>query len=67
MSDMMKKLGRTGNKGMLRGMMGQMMGKGMSASTLPENSDNGITQTPFGNLSGLNLPGNLSGLGKKNR
>jgi signal recognition particle subunit SRP54 len=67
MSDMMKKLGRSGNKGMLRGMMGQMMGKGISTPTLPENVDSGISQTPFGNLSGLNLPGNLSGLGKKNR
>ena len=67
MSDMMKKLGRSGNKGMLRGMMGQMMGKGISTPTLPENVDNGISQTKFGNLSGLNLPGNLSGLGKKNR
>ena len=67
MSDMMKKLGRSGNKGMLRGMMGQMMGKGISTPTLPENVDSGVSQTPFGNLSGLNLPGNLSGLGKKNR
>jgi len=67
MSDMMKKLGRSGNKGMLRGMMGQMMGKGISTPTLPENMDTGISQTPFENLSGLNLPGNLSGLGKKNR
>jgi len=67
MSDMMKKLGRSGNKGMLRGMMGQMMGKGISTPTLPENVDTGISQAPFGNLSGLNLPGNLSGLGKKNR
>jgi signal recognition particle subunit SRP54 len=67
MSDMMKKLGRSGNKGMLRGMMGQVMGKGISTPTLPENVDSGISQTPFGNLSGLNLPGNLSGLGKKNR
>jgi signal recognition particle subunit SRP54 len=66
MSDMMKKLGRTGNKGMLRGMMGQMMGKDMSA-TLPENTGAGIAQPSFGNLSGLNLPGNFSGLGKKNR
>jgi signal recognition particle subunit SRP54 len=67
MSDMMKKLGRSGNKGMLRGMMGQVMGKGISTPTLPENMDTGISPTPFGNLSGLNLPGNLSGLGKKNR
>jgi signal recognition particle subunit SRP54 len=67
MSDMMKKLGRTGNKGMLRGMMGQMMGKGMGAPTLPENIGTGISQTPFGNLSALNLPNDLSGLGKKNR
>ena len=67
MSDMMKKLGRSGNKGMLRGMMGQMMGKGISTPTLPENMDSDISKTPFGNLSGLNLPSNLSGLGKKNR
>jgi signal recognition particle subunit SRP54 len=67
MSDMMKKLGRTGNKGMLRGMMGQMMGKGISPPTLPENVDTNIAQTQFGNLSGLGLPRNVSGLGKKNR
>jgi signal recognition particle subunit SRP54 len=67
MSDMMKKLGRTGNKGMLRGMMGQMMGKGVSTPTFPENVDASITKSQFGNLSGLGLPGNLSGLGKKNR
>ena len=65
MSDMMKKLGRTGNKGMLRGMMGQMMGKGMSPQTLSSSADTGAYQPNFGNLSGLNLPRNLSGFGKK--
>jgi hypothetical protein len=44
-----------------------MMGKGISTPTPPENVDTGISQNPFGNLSGLNLPSNLSGLGKKNR
>ena len=65
MSDMMKKMGRTGNKGMLRGMMGQMMGKGMGTPALPPNIDAGTSQPNFGNLSSLNLPGNLSGFGKK--
>ena len=65
MSDMMKKMGRTGNKGMLRGMMGQMMGKGMATPALPPNIDTGTSQPNFGNLSSLNLPGNLSGFGKK--
>ena len=65
MSDMMKKMGRTGNKGMVRGMMGQMMGKGISAPALQPNIDSGTPQPNFGNLSGLNLPSNLSGFGKK--
>ena len=64
MSDMMKKMGRTGNKGMIRGMMGQMMGKGISAPALQPNIDSGTPQPNFGNLSGLNLPSNLSGFGK---
>ncbi len=63
MSDMMKKLGRTGNKGMLRGMIGQMMGKGVSAP-IPS-LDTNISQPNYGNLSGLNLPGNLANFGKK--
>ena len=65
MSDMMKKMGRTGNKGMLRGMMGQMMGKGMGTPALPPNIDTETSQPNFGNLSGLNLPSNLSGFGRK--
>ncbi|MDG2474028.1 MAG: signal recognition particle protein [Paracoccaceae bacterium] len=61
MSDMMKKLGRTGNRGMLKGLMGQMMGKGMSIPTLPSNIDTSSSQP----ISGLNFPGNISGFGKK--
>ena len=65
MSDMMKKLGRTGNKGALRGMMGQMMGGNMAAPPLSPTNNAETPQPNFGNLSGLNLPRNLSGLGKK--
>ena len=45
--------------------MGQMMGKGISAPALQPNIDSGTPQPNFGNLSGLNLPSNLSGFGKK--
>ena len=66
MADMMKKMGRTGNKGMLRGLMGQMMGRSGNIPNLPNNSTpGGDPMSTFGNISGLNLPGNLSGLGKK--
>ncbi len=65
MSDMMKKLGRTGNKGMLRGMMGQMMGGNIPVPPLSPKINTETSQPNFGNLSGFNLPGNLSGLGKK--
>ncbi len=66
MSDMMKKMGRTGNKGMLRGLMGQMMGRSGNIPNLPNNSTTGgDPMSDFGNISGLNLPGNLSGLLKK--
>ena len=65
MSDMMKKLGKTGNKGMLRGMMGQMMGKGVSTPAVTSNIETRAANPNFGNISGLNFPGNLSGLTKK--
>lgn len=66
MSDMMKKLGKTGNKGMLRGMMGQMMGKSSGIPTLPSSGEsNSSLLSSFGTPSALNLPGNLSGITKK--
>jgi signal recognition particle subunit SRP54 len=68
MSDMMKKMGKSGNKGMLRGMMGQMMGNGASLPQIPTSRNNqketNLT-SPFDNLSNLGLPQNLSGFGKK--
>ena len=63
MADMMKKIGKSGNKGMLRGMIGQLFGKG---NNIPFN-ENIIPQTPpqFGNQNNLELPSNLTGFGKK--
>ena len=66
MSDMMKKMGRAGNKGMLRGLMSQMMGKGATIPSFTnESSSNSPPMSALGNISGLKLPSNLSGLGKK--
>ena len=66
MADMMKKLGRTGNKGMLRGMMGQLMGKGAVGTQLPRQDSLPIgTHDSVGDFSKLQLPQNLSGLIKK--
>ncbi len=66
MADMMKKMGRTGNKGMLRGMMGQLMGKGALPSQIPgqDHLSSGNANIAE-NLPKLQLPQNLSGLGNK--
>ena len=63
MADMMKKIGKSGNKGMLRGMIGQLFGKG---SNMPLN-ENILTQnnSPLVNQNNFKLPSNLSGFGKK--
>jgi len=63
MADMMKKIGKSGNKGMLRGMIGQLFGKG---NNIPFN-ENMMSQTPstFGSQNNLELPSNLTNFGKK--
>ena len=63
MSDMMKKIGKSGNKGMLRGMIGQLFGKGGNnpiSENITSQNDN-----PFINQNDFKLPSNLSGFGKK--
>jgi signal recognition particle subunit SRP54 len=72
MSDMMKKMGKMGNKGMMRGALSQMFGKGgmppgvvggpgapAGAPTLPSGFPG------LGGAGGMRLPPGLSGLGKK--
>ena len=65
MADMMKKLGKMGKKGMMRGGLSALFGKG----GMPGPADMGaMGGAPGGNmLPGLGggMPGNLSGLGKK--
>ncbi len=63
MADMMKKIGKSGNKGMLRGMIGQLFGKG---NNIPLN-ENIMSQSPppFANQNNIGLPSNLSNFGKK--
>ena len=66
MSDMMKKMGRGGNRGMLKGMMSQMFGKGGSSAGYPlTQSPENNSITSIGSMPNLNLPRNLSGFGKK--
>ena len=66
MSDMMKKMGRGGNRGMLKGMMSQMFGKGGSSAGYPlTQSPENNSMTSIGSMPNLNLPRNLSGFGKK--
>ncbi len=68
MADMMKKFGKGGNKGMLRGLVGQFMGKSPKISDIaPMHGSNlgASSSNSFGSLSGINLPNNLSGFGKK--
>ena len=68
MSDMMKKMGKAGNKGMLRGMMGQMIGKSTGLPQVPVGADNtnkGTEGNTFSNFPNVSLPKNLSGFAKK--
>ena len=66
MSYILKKMGRTCNKEMLRVMMSQIMGKrGIGNSMLPPSINTDSSQSNFENLSGINFPKNLSGFGKK--
>ena len=58
MSDMMKRMGKMGGKGMLKSFMEQMSGKNESTSSLP---DAQILQKQFGSK----LPTNLAGLNFK--
>ena len=65
MSDMMKKMGKTGNKGMMRGMMDQLMGKSKSSSIMPNPS--GLMPTnPIQNKELSNMFGSMSTINKKN-
>jgi signal recognition particle subunit SRP54 len=74
MADMMKKMGKMGKKGLMRGALGQMMGKGGMAPGMMAGP--GAGAAPGGGLpagfpgmgggaGGLQLPPGLSGLGKK--
>ncbi len=68
MSDMMKKMGKAGNKGMLRGMMGQMIGRSTGLPQVPVGADNtnkGTEGNTFSNFPSVSLPKNLSGFAKK--
>ena len=51
MADMMKKIGKSGNKGMLRGMIGQLFGKGsnmpLNENILPQNNSPLVNQNNF--------------------
>lgn len=77
MSDMMKKLGKSGGKGMMSQIMQMISGK--SGKGMITRQDAGESGTPsvdnvakeiekdLGNFSGNNLPFNLSGIGRKNK
>ena len=74
MSDMMKKLGKMGKKGMLRGGLGALFGKGGGMpggmpGAMPGGDVGGGGMTPPGGmlpgLGGGSLPPGLSGFGKK--
>jgi signal recognition particle subunit SRP54 len=73
MSDAMKKLGGMGKKGLLRGGLGALFGKGgMPAGVtppggMPGGMPGGLPPMPGGGAMppGLALPPGLSGLGKK--
>jgi signal recognition particle subunit SRP54 len=73
MADMMKKMGRMGKKGMMRGALSQMMGKGgmtpgmmggPGAGAAPGGLPTGFPGIG-GDTGGLPLPPGLGGLGKK--
>ncbi|MFQ5567550.1 MAG: signal recognition particle protein, partial [Paracoccaceae bacterium] len=72
MADMMKKMGKQGKKGLMRGALGQMMGKGgMAPGAMggPGAAPGGGLPPGFpglgGAAGGLQLPPGLGGLGKK--
>jgi signal recognition particle subunit SRP54 len=65
MADLMKQLGRSGKKGLMRGALGQMLGRGGMPPGLAGGGAGGLPALPPG---GLQLPPGLSGLnpfGKK--
>jgi signal recognition particle subunit SRP54 len=73
MADMMKKMGRMGKKGMMRGALSQMMGKGGMAPGMMGGPGAGAAPGGLppgfpgigGGAGGLQLPPGLGGLGKK--
>ncbi len=66
MADMMKKMGGMGKKGLLRGGLGALLGKGASGMTMPGGPLGGPGGAPGGTLPpGLALPPGLSGLTRK--
>jgi signal recognition particle subunit SRP54 len=72
MADMMKKMGQIGKKGLLRGGLASLLGRGgMPAGVTPPGGMGGAAgMTPPPGFPGLGgglpgLPGDLSGLGKK--
>ncbi len=71
MSDMMKKLGKMGKKGMLKGGLGALFGKGGMPAGMPGMPGGGAMPTPeeaskmLPGLGGGTLPPGLSGFGKK--
>ena len=79
MADMMKKMGRMGKKGLMRGALGQMLGKGGMPPGLLGGARSGAEQgggqgagpslppgfPGLGSGGGMQLPPNLSGLGRK--
>jgi signal recognition particle subunit SRP54 len=73
MADMMKKMGKMGKKGLMRGALGQMMGKGGMAPGMMAGPGAGAAPGGLppgfpglgGGGGGLQLPPGLGGLGKK--
>ncbi len=71
MSDMMKKLGKMGKKGMLKGGLGALFGKGGMPAGMPGMPGGGEMPSEadmnkmLPGLGGGGLPGGLSGFGKK--
>ena len=77
MSDTMKKLGKSGGKGMLSQMMQMITGKAGKGSfatkdisdlnKLSNTNTNNMLGKDFGNISNTSLPFNLSGIGRKKK
>jgi signal recognition particle subunit SRP54 len=63
MADVMKKMGGMGKKGLLRGGLGALLGKG--AAGMPGALPGGMPGGPLGAPPELTLPPGLSGLGRK--